>query len=87
MLLTKTPVPVPSTVLVVRAIVGLVVVLHTTPRAVTELVPAAVMFPPLVAVVVVMLLVAVVVKTGNKLFITVCKVVIWVCNCATSASI
>ena len=49
-LLVKDPVPVPSDVFVVSEIVGLVVVAQTTPLAVMELPPSAVMFPPLVAV-------------------------------------
>jgi hypothetical protein len=49
-LLVKEPVPVPSDVFVVSEIVGLVVVAQTTPLAVMELPPSAVMFPPLVAV-------------------------------------
>ena len=48
-LLVKEPVPVPSAVFVVSEIVGLVVVPQTTPLAVIELPPSAVMFPPLVA--------------------------------------
>ena len=48
-LLVKDPVPVPSEVFVVSEIVGLVVVPQTTPLAVIELPPSAVMFPPLVA--------------------------------------
>jgi hypothetical protein len=49
-LLVKDPVPVPSDVFVESEIVGLVVVAQTTPLAVMELPPSAVMFPPLVAV-------------------------------------
>jgi hypothetical protein len=45
----KAPVPVPSVVFE-SEIVGLVVVAQTTPLAVMELPPSAVMFPPLVAV-------------------------------------
>ena len=48
-LLVKDPVPVPSDVFVESEIVGLVVVPQTTPLAVMELPPSAVMFPPLVA--------------------------------------
>ena len=48
-LLVNAPVPVPSDVFVVSEIVGLVVVAQTTPLAVMELPPSAVMFPPLVA--------------------------------------
>ena len=50
----KAPVPVPSVVFVDSEIVGLVVVAQTTPLAVIELPPSAVIFPPLTAVVVVM---------------------------------
>jgi hypothetical protein len=64
-LLVKAPVPVPSLVLVLSAIVGLVVVPHTTPRAVTAAPPSEVIFPPLVAVVWVMLLTVVVVSVGK----------------------
>ena len=49
-LLVNEPVPIPSVVFVVSEIVGLVVVAQTTPLAVMELPPSAVMFPPLVAV-------------------------------------
>ena len=48
-LLVKEPVPVPSAVFVDSEIVGLVVGPQTTPLAVMELPPSAVMFPPLVA--------------------------------------
>ena len=54
------PVPVPSEVFVVRAVVGFVAVPHTIPRAVTADPPSVVMFPPLVAVVDAMELAAVV---------------------------
>ena len=46
----KAPVPVPSDVFVDSEMSGLVVVAQTTPLAVIELPPSAVMFPPLVAV-------------------------------------
>ena len=50
MLLVKTPVPVPSTVLVVNAVVGLVLVLQQIPLAVMVAPPPSdVMFPPDVA--------------------------------------
>jgi hypothetical protein len=55
MLLVNTPVPVPLTVLVVNAIVGLAVVLQHIPLAVMLAPPSDVMFPPDVAVEVVML--------------------------------
>ena len=45
----KEPVPIPSDVLVVRAIVGLVLVDQTTPLAVIEAPPSAVILPPEVA--------------------------------------
>ena len=48
-LLVNEPVPIPSVVFVESEIVGLVVVPQTTPLAVMELPPSAVMFPPLVA--------------------------------------
>ena len=64
MLLVKLPVPVPLTVLVVNAIVGLAVVLQHTPLAVMAAPPSEVMFPPLVAVVVVMLLIVFVAIDG-----------------------
>jgi len=54
------PVPVPSVVFVVRAVVGFVAVPHTIPLAVTADPPSVVMFPPLVAVVSVMGLAALV---------------------------
>jgi hypothetical protein len=54
------PVPVPSVVFVVRAVVGFVAVPHTIPLAVTADPPSVVMFPPLVAVVDAMELAAVV---------------------------
>jgi hypothetical protein len=42
----KLPVPVPSLVFVVKEIVGLVLVDHTTPLAVMGALPSDVMFPP-----------------------------------------
>ena len=48
-LLVKAPVPVPLDVFVESEIVGLVDVFQTTPLAVMELPPSAVMFPPHVA--------------------------------------
>ena len=54
------PVPVPSVVFVVRAVVGFVVVPHTIPLALTADPPSDDMFPPLVAVVDAMELAAVV---------------------------
>ena len=64
MLLEKVPGPEPSVVLVVSAIVGAVVVLQTTPRAVTVAPPMFVIFPPLWAVVVVIALISAVVSVG-----------------------
>jgi hypothetical protein len=58
------PVPVPSVVFVVRAVVGFVAVPHTIPLAVTADPPSDDMFPPLVAVVDAMELAAVVAKVG-----------------------
>ena len=49
----KEPVPIPSDVLVVRAIVGLVLVDQTTPLAVMDAPPSDVIFPPEVDVLVV----------------------------------
>jgi hypothetical protein len=65
MLLAKVPLPVPSVVLVARAIVGFAVVLQQTPRAVIVAPPLSVMFPPLVAVVDVIDVTAVVVRVGK----------------------
>ena len=65
MLLVNDPLPVPSTVLVVNAIVGLAVVLQQIPLAVMVAPPSEVMFPPDVAVVVVMLETTVVVSVGK----------------------
>ena len=55
MLLVKVPEPEPSVVFVLRETVGLEEVLHTTPRAVTGMVPSSVIFPPTLAVVAAML--------------------------------
>ena len=62
--LVNIPVPVLSVVLVLNAVVGPVVVLQHTPRAVTVAPPSLVIFPPLVAVVCVVADAAVVVRTG-----------------------
>jgi len=64
-LLTNTPVPLPSVVLL-SAIVGLGVVLQQTPLAVTVAPPSDVIFPPLVAVVWVIFVMAVVVMVGRS---------------------
>lgn len=52
-LLVKVPVPVPSVVLVVKAMVGFAVVLQQAPRAVTVAPPSATTSPPPSAVVLV----------------------------------
>ena len=59
------PAPVPSSVFVAKAIVGLGDVLHTTPFAVIGDPPSLMIVPPLVAAVAVMLLTAVVVNLGG----------------------
>ena len=64
MLLVNSPVPIPSTVLVAKAIVGLIVVLQQIPLAVMVAPPSEVMFPPDVAVVVVRFVGVVVVRIG-----------------------
>jgi hypothetical protein len=64
MLLVKAPVPVPSTVLVVNAIVGLAVVLQQTPLAVMEAPPSLVIVPPDMDVVALMLVGVVVESVG-----------------------
>ena len=64
MVLVNTPVPVPSTVFVVNAIVGLAVVLQQIPLAVMVAPLSLVIFPPLVAVVPVIADAAVVVSVG-----------------------
>jgi len=61
MALVKVPIPVPSVVFVVSAIVGLAAVPQQTPRTVMGDPPSEVTFPPLVAVVDVMAVAAVVV--------------------------
>jgi hypothetical protein len=65
MLLVKIPVPLLSTVLVVKDIVGLAVVLQQIPLAVIVAPLSDVIFPPLVAVVPVIADAAVVVNVGN----------------------
>ena len=67
MLLLKVPIPVPSLVLVVKAIVGLRAVLQHTPRAETVEPFAVVIFPPLLALVVVMLEEVVVLNVAKPL--------------------
>ena len=63
--LVNIPIPVPSVVLVDKAVVGLAAVLQQTPRAVTAALPSAVTLPPLAAVDVVIAVIAVVVTVGN----------------------
>ena len=65
MALVNVPMPVPSVVLVDKAIVGFAVVLQQTPRAVTAAPPSSVILPPLAAVVDVMEVTAVVVMDGK----------------------
>jgi hypothetical protein len=65
MLLAKVPDPVPSVVLVDKAVVGLAVVLQQTPRDVMDAPPSSVILPPLVAVVDVIDDTAAVVRVGN----------------------
>lgn len=71
--LVKLPIPVPSVVLVDKAMVGFAVVLQQTPRAVTVAPPSLLMLPPLVAVVLVMAVTAVVVIVGIVLVDVVVK--------------
>lgn len=61
------PVPVPSVVLVASDISGPVLVLHTTPLAVTAAPPSTLMVPPLNAVVAVIDEAAVVLNVGNPI--------------------
>ena len=65
MALVNIPIPVPSVVLVDKAIVGFAVMLQQTPRAVMVAPPSAVTLPPLAAVVVVITVIGVVVTVGN----------------------
>ncbi len=62
----KEPIPVPSDVLVVKAMVGFVLVDQTTPLAVMVAPPSAVMLPPEVAEVVVIAVMAMVVSVGME---------------------
>jgi hypothetical protein len=62
--LVNVPIPVPSVVLVDKAMVGFAVVLQQTPRAVTAAPPSVLIVPPLLAVVLVIADIAVVVITG-----------------------
>ena len=62
----KEPVPVPSEVLVVRAMVGLVLVDQTTPLADIEAPPSEVILPPEVAELVLIAVIAVVLSEGME---------------------
>ena len=64
-LLVKPPIPLPSIVFVLSAIVGLLLVLQHTPRVVTAAPPSMLTLPPLLEVVFVIALIAVVVKVAN----------------------
>ena len=64
MALVKVPIPVPSIVLVNKAMVGFAVVLQQTPRDVTAAPPSVLIVPPLLAVVFVIDDMAVVVMVG-----------------------
>ena len=66
MLLLNVPVPVPSLVFEVSAMVGFGEVLQTTPRAVTAEPPSALTFPPLVAELKLMLPTAVVLTVAGN---------------------
>jgi hypothetical protein len=68
-ILVNTPVPVPSVVLVAKAIVGLGIVLQTTPLAVTVLPPSVITVPPHEAVLVAIELGKVVVSVSTSLLI------------------
>jgi hypothetical protein len=63
-LLENVPIPVPSLVFVLRATVGVAVMLQQTPRAVTAAPPSLVTLPPLAADVEVITEIAVVVRIG-----------------------
>ncbi len=65
MLLANAPVPVPSVVLVVRAVVGLAAMLQQIPLTVTSAPPSKVTLPPLMAVVIATPYAAVVVTAGT----------------------
>ncbi len=74
MALVNVPMPVPSVVLVDKAMVGFAVVLQQTPRAVTGAPPSVLITPPLVAVVFVMAVIVVVVMVGMVVVAAVVKV-------------
>ncbi|MBA7592589.1 hypothetical protein ES708_34777 [subsurface metagenome] len=63
--LVNAPVPAPSVVLVLNAIVGFVDVLQHTPRVATFAPPSLVTFPPEVAVVLVIPVIVAVVTVGG----------------------
>ena len=65
MALVNIPVPLPSIVLVDKAMVGFAPVPQQTPRAVTVAPPSLVTLPPLAAVVMVMAVVVAVVTVGK----------------------
>ena len=67
----KEPVPEPSVVLVVRAMVGLILVDQTTPLSIMDAPPTAVILPPDVAEVVVIAVMAVVVSVGMETMVNV----------------
>jgi hypothetical protein len=71
----KLPVPDPSLVFVVKEIVGLVLVDHTTPLKVTVAPPSELTFPPVVAVVAVMELADRVIIVGRNTGVLVVKVI------------
>ena len=71
----KLPVPVPSFVLVLKEIVGVGLVDHTTPLEVTAEPPSELTFPPDVAVVVVMELADTVLNVGSITGVLVVKVI------------
>ena len=63
--LVNIPVPIPSVVLVDKAMVGFAAVLQQMPRAITAAPPSAVTLPPPDAVAIVIAVIAVVVMVGN----------------------
>ena len=71
--LVNVPIPVPSVVLVDKAIVGFAVVLQQTPRTVTTAPPSLLMLPPQLAVVLVTAVNAVVIITGIVAVVVVVK--------------
>ena len=71
----KLPIPDPSLVFVVKEIVGLVLVDHTTPLKVTVAPPSELTFPPVVAVVAVMELADRVIIVGRNTGVLVVKVI------------